>query len=299
MGDFDEVVQSQYGLVTRPQGVDFFGRWEFERRVKRGDFPRLVNGLYRVAGSPTSPEQELFGSTLIYGGYASHRACAALRGFSRYVELRNEITVPAGVGSRSKRLGLETTIHRSSFLPSTHLEIVRGIPATTAARAICDLSVFLSPISLGKVLDDAKRRGLVTYEAVAACRNDLRVRGRRRTTVIDEILEYRGIGFDPGESEPELDLRTWLEDAGIFPVAQHPVIINGKKRRLDLALPEPMIAIEYQGVDAHGNAVALIDDSERTTELQLAGWLVVLITKATGRRRAVELVREALAIRAC
>jgi len=76
-----------------------------------------------------------------------------------------------------------------------------------------------------------------------------------------------------------------------------PLIINGRARRLDLALPEPMIAIEYQGIDAHDDPSAVIEDSLRTTELQLAGWLVVLITKATGRGRAVEMVREALALR--
>ena len=290
-------MQAQFGLVTRVQGVDFFGRGEFERRVARADFVRLVRGLYRVAGVPTSPEQTLFASTLIFGGPASHRASAAIRGFDRYDQIRPEVTIHGTTGSRTRDLGHKTHIHRTNFLPDSHIELVRGIPTTTAARTICDLSVFLGASSLGRLLDDAKRRGLVTYEAVAECRNELRRRGRRRITVVDEMLDDRGVDFDPGDSEPELDLRLWLEDAGLPPVTQHLVVVGGKKRRLDLAYPRPKVAVEYLGLAGHTLPSRVIDDSQRTTELQLAGWFVVLITKGTGRRRAVEMVREAIELR--
>jgi len=219
---FDEVVQSQFGLLTRDQGLEFFGRRGFDRRVRRGEFIRVARGLYRVAGSPVTAEQRLFLATLAYSGVASHRAAAALRGFQRYVDVPPEVTVarrPGGKGERA--FGEHVRLHRTNCLPTSHIELVRGIPTTTAARTICDLSSLLSTPSLGRLLDDAKRRSLVTYEAVAACRDDIRSRGRRRTTVIDELLEFPWIGFNPGESPPELEVRTWLEDAGIYPVAQH------------------------------------------------------------------------------
>ena len=297
VGQFDEVVQSQFGILTRSQAIDFFGKRGFERKVRCGELIRVVFGIYRVAGAPETVSQQLFVGMVAYSGVGSHRAAAPFHDFIRYTNPRPEITVAAGVGSRHRNLGFAITIHRSNFLPAHHVEMKGGVQVTTAARTVCDLSRFLGNKSLGRLLDDAKRRGLLSYEAVAACRNDIRARGRRRTTVIDEVLEVRGIGFDPGESEPELDLRTWLEDAGIYPVAQHRVVVGGKRRRLDLALPEPMIAIEYQGIETHANESAVIDDSARITELQLAGWLVVLVTKGTGRRRAVEQVREALARR--
>jgi hypothetical protein len=151
--------------------------------------------------------------------------------------------------------------------------------------------------SLGKILDDARRRGLVSYEAVANCRDELRARGRRRITVIDAVLAERGFGFDPGDSEPELRVRRWLEDAGLPPVVQHVVIVNGNRRLLDLAFPPERVAVEYQGVAAHSLPTRVIEDSQRTTELQLAGWLVVFITKNHSKRDAVELVRAALRMR--
>lgn len=297
VGDFDEIVQRQLGLLTRSQAIGFFGRGSFEKRVKRGNLVRYWNGVYRVAGAPVSDELPVMAASLAYGGPASHRASAALRGFDRYGELRPEVTVLGQTGTRKRPIDHdhELTVHRTNFLPDEHIEVVRGIPTTTAARTICDLSVFLSAPSLGRLLDDARRRGLVSYEEVAACRADIRARGRRRTSVVDELLEFRGFGFDPGGSEPELKLRVWLEDAGLPPVAQHPVLVGGKKRLLDLAYPGPMVAVEYLGIDPHTLAARVVDDSQRTTELQLAGWLVILITKGTPKWQAVQMVRDAIA----
>ncbi len=265
MEEFDEAVGSQHGFLNREQAVEYFGERGYKRKVANGELIRELRNFYRVAGVPPSPAQDLFLATFALGGTGSHKGAAGLRGFERYSNVKAEITVGPGVGSRPRLKGLEVTIHRSSYLPASHIEVVQGIPITTAARTVCDLSRFLSATSLGKVLD--------------------------------ELLRRRGIDFDPGDSHPERKLRTWLEDAGLHPVVHHPVIVNGTRRELDLAFPAERVAAEYYGIDPHSLPTRVMDDSTRTTELQLAGWLVVIITKATGRRRAVEMVKEALELR--
>lgn len=295
MEQFDEAVGAQLGFLTRDQAIAYFGERDFKRRVADGELVREMRSIYRVAGVPSSLAQNLFLATFAYGATGSHKGAAGLHGFERYANtVKAEVTVGPRVGSRTRKQGIDVTIHRSNYLPDGHIEVVQGIPITTAARTICDLSRFLSAPSLGKVLDDAKRRRLVTYEEVGACRDEIRARGRRRITVLDEILQRRGVDFDPGDSHREGKLRTWLEDAGLHPVVQHPVLVAGKKRWLDLAFPEEMVAVEYYGIDPHALPERVIDDSRRTTELQLAGWLVVIITKGTGRKRGVEMVQEAL-----
>ncbi len=293
MGRFDEIVTAQLGLLTTQQGIDLLGRGVFERRVKAGELVREVKGLYRVAGAPRTPEQELLGTTLLYRGFAGFRAAAALHGFDRYHQLRLELVVPHGLTTR-RRDERDITIHHSTYLPAAHVALVRGIPVTTAARTAFDLSTFLSAWSYGKLVDDAVRRKLLTVEEPAQCRGELRARGRRRSTVVDGYLELRGFGFDPGGSDPEFQLGEWLIDASLPPVPQHPVVVKGKRRALDYAYPEYKVAVEYLGLDVHGMPVRVIDDSDRTTELQLAGWLVVLITKGTGRAKAVRQVKDAL-----
>jgi hypothetical protein len=275
----DGYIATQYGFLNRTQGIAFYGERGFKRRVRDGDLVRELSGLYRMAGVALAPEHKLYLATFAYNGVASHKGAGGLRDFERCAGLPLEVSVKEGVGSRKRRVGFEVTIHRTNFLPETHLDIVRGIACTSAARTICDLSLHFSALSLGKIVDDAKRRKLVTYEAVAECRDELRTRGRRRTTVVDEVLRERGIDFDPGDSRPELRTRRWLEEAGLRPVTQHPIILGGIRRSLDLAFPPERVAVEYLGLDGHGLPLRVLDDALRTTQLQLAGWLVVFVTK--------------------
>src|SRR5205085_8287483 len=171
--------------------------------------------------------------------------------------------------------GGDIRVHRTNFLPPHHVETLDGIATTTVARTLCDLSSVTSVERLARLVDDCKRRHLADYGEVARCREELRARGRRRTTFLDLVLETRVPGYVPGESDPEDKVRGWLEDAGYVPVAQHRVVIDGDRRRLDLALPDERIAIEYQGIDAHATDGAVVDDSRKFTELQLAGWSLV------------------------
>lgn len=240
----------------------------------------------------------IFATSLLYNAAGSIGAAAFLHRFDGFGILRPEVTVTGEFNAR--RLVIferRVKVHRTNLLLPAHISHIEGIPVTSAARTVCDLSTRLDARSLGKLLDDAKRRSLVTYGEVIACRDDIRAQGRRRTTVLDEVLEERGFGFDPGESEPELRVRTWLEDAGLPPEMQVEVVVAGKKRRLDLAYCAERVAVEYQGVNTHATPVAVIDDSRRITELQLAGWLVVLLTKGDSRQKVLQMVRDALAAR--
>lgn len=296
MGRFDEVVAAQLGLLTTDQALDLLGPAACRRFIRDGYLLREARGLYRVAGAPPTPEQELLGATMTYRGYAGFRAAAALHNFDRYRDLRLEIVVPHGLTTR-RRDERDITIHHSTCLPDSHVEEVRGVPTTTAARTAFDLSTLLGRWSYAKLVDDAARRDLLTYEGLYQCRMELKARGRRRSTIVDEFLELRGFEFDPGGSRPEQELRDWLTEAGMAPVRQHPVVINGVHRELDCAYPEYKVAAEYLGLDVHGMPVRVVEDSARTTELQLAGWFVALITKETGRAEAVRQVRTALKAR--
>lgn len=298
MERFDELAQAQHGLLLTNQCLALFGRRGFDNRVTKGDLTREHHGLYRVAGTPVTDALALYAATLLYGGVGSVATAGWLHNLNRLRVLRREVTVVDSFGVRELVLfNRAVTIHRTNFLPADHRTTVAGVPVTSVPRTLCDLSRRFGPTVLGEIVDDAVRRGLTTYAEVARCREEMRARGRRRTSVIDVVLLARGAGFHPGESAPELTLRTWLEDAGLPPEVQVEVEVAGKKRRLDLAYPPERVAVEYQGIDEHGNGAAVIDDSQRTTELQLDGWLVVFVTKATGRREAVRMVREALAQR--
>lgn len=258
---------------------------------------RVHRGVYRVVGAPITRTQQLLGVTWALNAVASHKSAAAMHDLGGFTLDRFEVTRPADSNFTRDLGGVVVRAHRSNFLPEHHTVSLEGIATTTLARTLCDLSARMSTETLERVIDDCKRRRLIEYEDVAACRLEIKARGRRRTTVLDEILGVRVDGYAVGESPPEDSVRTWLEDAGFHPIMQHRVVINGDRRRLDLALVEDRIAIEYQGIDAHATHGAVVNDSRKVTELQLAGWFVVLVTKDTTKAEFLRQVRDFLSIR--
>ena len=88
------------------------------------------------------------------------------------------------------------------------------------------------------------------------------------------------------ESGPELALRRLLLDAGLpEPVAQYEVLANGSTYRLDLAYPSAMLALEYDGFDAHSGVDRFVDDRRRQNDLVDAGWTIRRFTHADLRDR--------------
>jgi hypothetical protein len=97
-------------------------------------------------------------------------------------------------------------------------------------------------------------------------RTDLRT---ARGTVLLELAS--GLPESPAESAMLLA----LYDAGLpIPVLQHSVRdISGRERyRLDFAWPQPRVALEYDGRDAHEHRA--LRDATRDADLRSRGWLV-------------------------
>jgi hypothetical protein len=298
MDDFWERVAKRHGLLTTGEGTAAFKKSGFYRRVKAGQFVVLHRGVWRVAGSPETDRQQLLGLALALDSVATARSTLALHDVPGFT-LTYPVLLRVGSSHPSRNLGElaeHVTLRRTNFLPDHHVTVVDGIPSTTLARALCDASATLGVVALSKTVDNCKRLELISYEQLAECREDVRARGRRRTTYLDQILQDRIAGWVVGESPPEDVVRKWLQEEGYEPVAQHWIVANGRRRRLDVALPADRIAIEYQGIAAHSTATAVVDDSEKITDLQLAMWFVVLVTKKTTKYEFLRNVAEGVRI---
>lgn len=103
------------------------------------------------------------------------------------------------------------------------------------------------------------------------------------------------------QSPPESRLRLALVLAGLAPVPQHEVLVDGcSVARVDLAFPAQRIAVEYDGRAVHERADVFASDRRRQNELVRAGWIVLRFTAADlrfGAARAVAVVSAALAAR--
>ena len=132
----DSLAGSQHGLVTRTQALRTLSTKQLEGWVGRRVLVPVRPGVYRFRGVPESWEQRLLAACLAADGVASHRAAARVWLLEGVASLRLEITVPLG---RVVRLpGVRA--HRSNRLGPEFLTVHRGIPVTTPARTLVDLS---------------------------------------------------------------------------------------------------------------------------------------------------------------
>jgi very-short-patch-repair endonuclease len=205
----------------------------------------------------------------------SFGAAARLWGFETWQRSAVEITELRG---RSCALDA-VRCHRSTVfeIDST---VHQGIPVTTAARTIIDLSGRLDVPALGRLTDEGLRRRLFRIEELAECASRLRSARGRRMKVVHAVLRLRIAGYDPGESGFEARVASVLTKLqGAPPVVhQHPVCIGGRNYRIDLAHPTLLLAHECDGWSFHNTRTAFSNDRARANDLAAAGWTVLRYT---------------------
>ena len=295
--DLTRLARRQHGVVTRAQALDALTRHQLDHAIATTRLEPVHRGVYRVAGSPESWEQAAFAAALAGGAGAvvSFLAGAHLWNLAGFWEqARVTITVP--YGRRARLHGV--TVHDSQILDGPHVAQRHGIPVTSVARTLCDLTACCWQNQVGRALDDALRRKLTSLRSVQTVFDDLATRGRRRSTMMRTLLAERGPGFDPGGSDAELQMIRTLTDSGLpAPVQQHRVRIGNRTFRLDGAYPPYLVGLEFEGFDFHSSRTAFDDRYERDRALRIAGWLIVYVTHRTSGPRLVADVRQALELR--
>ncbi|MEV6648362.1 DUF559 domain-containing protein [Amycolatopsis sp. NPDC051371] len=201
----------------------------------------------------------------------------ALHGISAINDTVVHVTVPYARRVES-RLGL--VIHRAEF---TEFDVVE----------LDGLKVFSLDLALADFLCDGDKR--MAFAALEQAMRGLSTDHcqRLRDNVRDRVLDRRSkrgihraqmllaLATGKAESPPESILRLVVVEAG-FPVpeAQFEITdINGRKLYvLDIAWPEPRIALEYDGFAAHEERQER--DAERDQRLAGRGWVTIRATAA-------------------
>ena len=290
----DELARDALGNVRRRDVLAHATRDQADGMVAAGLLIPEFRGVYRVAGAPRSWPQRVRAACMAAGdgSFPSHGSAARIRGMRYVPAVGLEITAPG----RVRLPGVHA--HSSSLVLPAHLEVHPRVnwPVSSAARAACELSARLSLETLKKVVDTARRDKLLTYDEVWSVREDLRAKGRRRTTVLDAILATRVPGLEGDESEGEDRLLGWLVAGGLpTPVQQHWVVVNDMRYRCDLAYPGQRSDVEWDAFSTHGEDRESFDyDRLRDDDFHASGWDVVRVTEAWTPQRAVAAVSRVL-----
>jgi hypothetical protein len=290
----DNVGRHQHGLVTRAQALALMSPGTLDRWIRGRRLEPVRRGVYRMAGAPETWEQRLLAACMAAGpeARASVRSAAALHQLEGFARLPLEIT---HFGARPCPMD-GVVIHETSVFDVAHVARIDGIPVTSVARTLCDLTAVERDWVVERAVDEALRRKIVRLEDIADVADHLEGRGRRRCTVMRDLLDHRRPGYDPGESHPERRIADLLVRAGLpMPTLQHPVEIEGKRYRIDLCYPELKIAIEFDSWQFHSGRRSFDADRARANDLVLLGFVVLHFTSKSSDQVIVDTVRAARA----
>lgn len=282
---------------TRPELLAALGRRGLDRAVADGSWVRVLTGAYVPAGTVVDLDVRARAAQRLLPEHAhvADRSLLWLQGVDVLPagppEL--EVVVPRGCVP-SRRPGVRA---RSAAVTAADSRVLRGVRCLRPARGVLDLLRMLDLVEAVVVADASLRAGICEADGLLAELPAHRgLRGVRQVPRVLELADQRA------ESPPESRLRVRLVLAGLHPVAQYEVHGPDGRwiARLDLAVPEARLAIEYDGRQVHEREDVFRYDRQRQNALVNAGWTVLRFTAADLRRpdELVRTVRAALLSRA-
>jgi hypothetical protein len=290
------IAARQHALVTLAQALDSgFTRGTVDRRLSSNRWRRAGRSVFVVNGAPATWEQAALAAVLGSGpdAVASHSTAGVLWGLPNvFHEATFEASTPRPRRVRQPGVRVHRTVQFLEMEHTTH----KGIPVTSLARTLVDLSGSMSIEQLGIATDFARRERHLTLPQLQRCVAGLAPAPGRRPTRIHAVLRARLEYHDETESGLEMRVLRAIVAAGLpEPVQQHWVDVGGRWRRIDLAYPELKLAIEVDGFGPHGSRSDFDADRVRENELELIDWGRLHFTSSFTDKRIAETVAAKLA----
>lgn len=228
-------------------------------RVRNCRLHRIHPGVYSLGHAALSLNARFLAAVKATGGVLSHRSAAVMWKLFLWDESwLPEVTVTTS-GTRHVP---GVIVHRTR----RPLEIVQfdGIPVTTAARALVDLSHTMSFEPLRRAVREAMALKRVKLRELAGGSKKLR-----------EIVSD---GYVPTRSEFEDAVHDLCKAAGFAPPDVGKLVtIGGKRVRPDFRWPQQRLILEADGAQWHDHRLAREDDAARQARLEAAGERVVRV----------------------
>lgn len=282
----DNIARGQYGLVDvsqlRQLGLD---RKAVHRLVRSGRLIPVRERVYRLCGVAPSWHSTALAAVLAGGPQAvlSHHSAGVLWGLIDRAAWSGPLEL---TGPRQLRLA-GVAAHRHVLMPgeATRHRLIR---VTTVERTLFDLASTESAQTVGRLIDDALRRGLTTPRRIVRAVEGRPTTARRRLRTMKEALAERGITYDPGANDWEQAMDRMWDRLGLPPaVRQYRIDVGGGRwYRPDRAIVDARIAVDWNGFHHHGTRSGFDYDSDRRARLAAAGWYPLDFTS----RNAPELI---------
>lgn len=256
----------QHGCITTAQLTRLgFNSAAIAYQVAAGRLHRKYRGVYAVGHPNLSQYGEWMAAVLAAGPGAalSHLAAASLHEIWRRQAKRIDVLVP---GNRRGQRGF--TVHTCRNLDPRDVTIWRGIPVTTVARTLVDLTDLLDWAPLANAIHEAAFRSL--FDATATRAAMARAPGRRRLRVLERALAAHEAGSAGTRSGAEDALLAAVAAAGL------PEPLVNTRIEVDLHWAELGLCVEVDG-PGHARPRTRREDEARDRLLRAAGLEVVRV----------------------
>jgi hypothetical protein len=278
---------AHHGLITRSQAEQLgLSDDEIDGLLRRGFWERLHSRVYRLAASPRSPVQLLYGASLGAGAgaVASHRSAAWLWDLVDRAPPTPEISVPVG---RRPRLD-NVVVHRSNDLDlgGARTRLIKGIPTTDPLRTLVGFAAKASREDLTTAIDRALARRLTAVARIDDELRRLRRQGRPGIRALRSNLRTRGLIGVPHPSVLESRMMRLFVRSHL-PVPKVEVVVGPQgEYRLDFSYPDRKKAIEVDGYAYHSSPEQVQRDNARRNSLEVQGWQFLVYTWLDVTRQA-------------
>ena len=256
-----EIAARQHGVVTTKQlGLK---RGSIAYRVETGTLHRVHRGVYALGHERLSERGEYMAAVLAAGKGAALCSLSAAALWKAWRRPVREIHVLAP-RTRGPQQGIR--LHTTRHLDKRDVTELDGIPVTTLARTLVDLTDVLTAHQIANVIHEAAYHELfdrkATREAIA------RANGRPNLNRLEQALEANGAGT-----------RSHLEDRFLSLIGDLPQpLVNTRIAGIEVDFAWPNLVVELDG-PGHTRPRTKQRDAERDARLNAAGYAVRRITR--------------------
>jgi very-short-patch-repair endonuclease len=273
----NELARRQHGLITvRQASAAGATPSAIRHRIRSGAWERVHPRVLRRSGSPTTDRQIAMTAVLASGAPLSHGSAAALWDWSGFRLLPAHTT-------HGRRSGYHTpptpTLHRTTYLPSSHVTQIDGIPVLTPSRLLFQLAGSSSVARMARLTDNAWRDRQVSGRSLHEMCDELSEHGRDGMAVMREVLADRPVGYRPPDSGVEARFQQLLAEAGLPPMRRQ-VELGGREwlGRIDFVAVDAPLVVLVDGERWHSSLVDRAADARQQLALERAGFVVVRVT---------------------
>lgn len=289
-----KLAAKQHGLFATFQLKDSgIAHGSIHNLVHNKMFTRVSRGVYSIEGQANSWHRQALTRVFESGRNAllSHESALVNMellnedycSIRRHTGVDFHVTLP-----RESRRRVSCSVHRSIYKVDLMTKtLINHIPQVPVEVAIIESARHMPEQFYSSVTDSAIRGKLTTPRKLRDTLDQLWPAPGRSKARIEGILQsYLHNSHDLSKTESALEARilrivSQCTRSRIY--SQFNVAINGRRYRIDIALPDQKIAIEVDGYKFHSGRESFDADKKRQNDLVSDGWTVLRFTATHSR----------------